>query len=93
MRGKKTSLIEALEKVVLILKKNKINEIAYGIIIPVKKRKDHRVSVKIQEKSGAILISATGKRYKQEIRVYGAQEKEMIKKILQEKLGENYRFL
>ena len=93
MRGKKTSSIDAIKIITKILEKNNIQEISYGIIVFVKNRKDHKVSVKIQELSGALLITATSKRYKQEIRIYGDETKESITKILQEELGENFRIL
>lgn len=93
MRGKKTSIIEPAEKIISILKKHHYDDFSYGIITQVRGRKDHRITIKITSKSGCLLFSITGKRYKQEIRLYRENEKENIEKILKEKLNENFRLI
>jgi hypothetical protein len=93
MRGKKTSVIDTAEPILKLLKKNSITDISYGIIISVKDRKDHRTSIKITPESGCLLMTLTGKRYKQELRIYGILEKEEIERNLKKELGEQYRIL
>lgn len=93
MRGKKTSLIDTAEPILKILKKHEISDISYGIIVSIKNRKDHRTSIKVTAESGCLLMTLTGKRYKQELRIYGEYTSKYIQKILKPNLGEQYRFL
>lgn len=93
MRGSKTTAIAPIKTIVKILKKQGIENISYGIIISIKGRKDHRVSIKHNSQSGAHLLTVTGKRYKQELRIYDVVSKEVILKILKENLGEQFRVL
>ena len=93
MRGNKTTAIDGVTKINKILKRHGIKDVSYGIIIQVKNRKDHRITVKITEQSGALLLSVTGKRYKQEFRIYNDVSKEYLKNILEKDLGEQFRFL
>ncbi|WP_456476312.1 hypothetical protein, partial [Oceanithermus sp.] len=89
----KTSVIDPAKKIVRILNKEGLRDISYGIIISIKGRRDHRVTVKCNRESGAHLISVTGKRYKQELRMYEKISQEQLLGILKEKLGENFRIL
>lgn len=93
MRGSKTTAIDPVKKMVKILKKQGITNISYGIIISIKGRRDHRVTVKHNSESGAHLLTLTGKRYKQEFRIYDDVSREVILNILREKLGEVFRIL
>lgn len=90
MRGDKTTATDASRKILAILKKEKISDISYGIIISIKQRKDSTIDVKIKEESGCLLLTITGKRYKQELRVYGIPDALVIKKML-EKSKHNIR--
>lgn len=93
MRGNKTTAIDPVQKIVKILKKNDITNISFGIIVAIKGRRDHRVTIKHNSESGAHLITVTGKRYKQEFRIYDEVSKEVILNILNKKLGEGFRIL
>ena len=93
MRGSKTSAIDPVKKIVHLLKKKSVDNISYGIIISIKGRRDHRVSVKCSPESGALLLSVTGKRYKQELRIYEKISQEDLCALLRENLGENFRIL
>lgn len=93
MRGSKTTAIDAVKKISKILQKNGINNISYGIIVSIKGRRDHRATIKHNSESGAHLLTVTGKRYKQEFRIYDEVSKEVILSILEKKLGEAFRIL
>lgn len=91
-RGKKTTIIPQAKEIEKVLRKNGISDISYGIIIPVKGRKDHIVTIKRSDESGAHLLIVVSKRYKQQIRVYDAVSSDVIEKILRS-LGENFRYI
>ena len=93
MRGSKTTAIEPVKLINKILKKHGITNISYGIIISIKGRRDHRATVKHFSESGAHLLTVTGKRYKQEFRIYDDVSPEVILTILKENLGEQFRIL
>ena len=93
MRGKKTTAIDPVKKIEKVLKKQGINDISYGIIVSIKGRRDHRATIKHTSESGAHLLTTTGKRYKQELRIYDDVSSEVILNILKEKLGESFRIL
>jgi uncharacterized phosphosugar-binding protein len=93
MRGTKTTAIDPVEKIIKILKKYHITNISFGIIVSIKGRRDHRVTVKHSSESGAHLITVTGKRYKQEFRIYDDIGKDVIMNILEKNLGELFRIL
>ena len=93
MRGSKTTAINSIKKIVKILKKQGITNISYGIIVSIKGRRDHIATIKYNSESGAHLITVTGKRYKQEFRIYDDVSKEVILRLLKEKLGEAFRVL
>lgn len=93
MRGSKTTAIDSVKKMAKILKKYEISNISYGIIISIKGRRDHRITVKHNSESGAHKLTVTGKRYKQEFRIYDEISPEVILRILKENLGETFRIL
>ena len=93
MRGKKTTAIDPVKKIEKVLKKQGISNISYGIIVSIKGRRDHRASIKHQSESGCHLLTITGKRYKQEVRIYDDVSPEVILDILKGKLGEAFRVL
>ncbi|MCD5390157.1 MAG: hypothetical protein LR005_02125 [Candidatus Pacebacteria bacterium] len=93
MRGSKTTATDPVKKMVKILKKQGITNISYGIIISIKGRRDHRATIKHNSESGAHLLTITGKRYKQEFRIYDDVSREVILNILKDKLGEAFRIL
>jgi hypothetical protein len=93
MRGTKTTATDPVKKIVKILKKQNITNISFGIIVSIKGRRDHRSTVKYTSESGAHLITVTGKMYRQEFRIYDDVSREVILKILKEKLGEAFRIL
>ena len=93
MRGKKTTATDPVKKIEKVLKKQGINDISYGIIVSIKGRRDHRTTIKHSSESGAHLLTITGKRYKQELRIYDDISPEVILNILKEKLGEAFRIL
>ena len=93
MRGSKTTAIDPARKITKILKKEGLHNISYGIIVSVQKRRDHRISIKLSYESGAQLLSITGKRYKQELRIYDDISREKILQILKNRLGETFRIL
>lgn len=93
MRGNKTTLSDAGKKIYKILQKNNITDISFGIIIQVKNRRDHRITIKHKEESGCHLLSITGKYYKQELRIYNPISKKELLSILQENKNENIRIL
>ncbi len=66
---------------------------SYGIIVSIKGRRDHRVTIKHNSESGAHLLTVAGKRYKQEFRIYDNVSREVILNILKENLGEAFRIL
>ncbi len=93
MRGSKTTAIDPVKKIVKVLQKQSITNISYGIIISIKGRRDHRVTIKHNSESGAHLLTITGKRYKQEFRIYDDVSSKVILHILKENLGESFRIL
>lgn len=93
MRGSKTTAIDAVKIINKILKKYHITNTSYGIIISIKGRRDHRATVKHTSESGAHLLTVTGKRYKQQFRIYDEVSKDVILNILKENLGEQFRIL
>jgi len=93
MRGNKTTAIEPVQKINKLLKKYNITNTSYGIIVQVKGRRDHRASVKHRLKSGCHELSITGKRYKQEYRIYDKVSTDVLMNILKENLGERFRIL
>lgn len=93
MRGSKTTAIDPVKKMVKILKKQGVTNISYGIIVSVKGRRDHRATVKHNSESGAHLLTVTGKRYKQEFRIYDDVSPEVVLSILNKNLGEAFRVL
>ena len=93
MRGKKTTAIDSVKKIEKVLRKQGIENISYGIIVSIKGRRDHRATIKHNSESGAHLLTITGKRYKQEVRIYDDVSPEVILDILKEKLGEAFRIL
>jgi len=93
MRGNKTTAIESVKIINKLLKKHRITNTSYGIIVSVKGRRDHRTTVKHTSESGAHLLTVTGKRYKQQFRIYDDVSPEVIMNILRENLGEQFRIL
>lgn len=93
MRGNKTTAIDPVQKIVKILKKYNIESVSFGIIVSIKGRRDHRVTIKHTSESGAHLLTVTGKRYKQQFRIYDEVSKEVILDILNQKLGEQFRII
>lgn len=93
MRGKKTTAIQKVKEIDTILKKNGIYDTSFGIIIPVRKRRDHRVTVKYIHEGSCHLLSVTTKLYKQEYRIYDQVTKNTLVGILKEHLGEQFRFI
>lgn len=93
MRGSKTTAIDSVKIINKLLKKHGITHTSYGIIISIKGRRDHRVTVKHNSETGCHLLTVTGKRYKQEFRIYDDVSPEVILNILKEKLGEQFRIL
>ncbi len=93
MRGSKTTAIEPVKIINKLLKKQNITNTSYGIIISIKGRKDHRITVKLTSESGCHLMTVTGKMYKQQFRIYDDVSPEVILNILKENLGEQFRIL
>lgn len=93
MRGSKTTAIEPVRNIIKVLRKNNIEDIGLGIIVSIKGRRDHRASIKYNQESGAHLLTVTGKRYKQEFRIYDNISHEIIMNILKKNLGEQFRVL
>ncbi len=93
MRGSKTTATDPVKKIKKILHKNGITNTSYGIIISIKGRRDHRATIKHNSESGAHLLTVTGKRYKQEFRIYDDVSKDVILHILEKNLGEAFRIL
>lgn len=93
MRGNKTTAIDGVKIINKLLKKYGIVNTSYGIIISIKGRRDHRTSVKHISETGCHLLTITGKRYKQEFRIYDDVSPEVIMNILRENLGEQFRIL
>lgn len=93
MRGSKTTAIDSVKKITKILRKQGITNISYGIIISIKGRRDHRASIKLNSESSSHLMTVTGKRYKQEFRIYDDVSAEVILTILKANLGEAFRIL
>lgn len=93
MRGSKTTATDPVRKIVKILHKQNITNTSYGIIVSVKGRRDHRATIKHSSESGAHLLTVTGKRYKQELRIYDEVSPEVIMDILEKNLGEAFRIL
>ena len=93
MKGNKTTAIEPVKKIKKVLKKYGISETSYGIIIPIKGRRDHVVTIKHRSETGCHLLTVTGKRYKQEFRIYDDVSPDVIVNILKENLGEQFRIL
>ena len=93
MRGTKTTATEPVILINKLLKKQGITNTSYGIIISVKSRRDHRVTVKHSSESGSHLLTVTGKKYKQQFRIYDDVSPEVILNILKKNLGEQFRIL
>jgi hypothetical protein len=93
MRGSKTTAINSVRIINKLLKKYRIINTSYGIIISIKGRRDHRTTVKHSSESGCHLLTVTGKMYKQQFRIYDDVSPEVIMNILKENLGEQFRFL
>ncbi len=93
MRGSKTTAIKHVRAIVKILNKENILNISYGIIINVRNRRDHTLSIKIRNESGAKLISVTSKLYKQELRIYDNVSEKILKDIIKNKLTGKFRLL
>jgi len=93
MRGNKTTATKNTQTIVKVLKKYHITDIGYGIIIPVYDRRDHRTTLKITEQSGCLLVTITGKRYKQELRIYDVINKKDLKHIIKENINESFRLI
>lgn len=93
MRGSKTTAIDSVKKITKILMKKGITNISFGIIISIKRRRDHRATVKVNSESHSHLVTVTGKRYKQEFRIYDDVSHEVILNILHKNLGESFRVL
>ena len=93
MRGNKTTAIAPVKKIAHLLKKHELHNLSYGIIVSIKGRRDHRATIKHTQESGAHLLTITGKRYKQELRIYDNTSREFILKLLKENLGESFRIL
>ena len=93
MRGNKTTAIDPVKKINKLLKKFNITNTSYGIIISIKGRRDHRTTIKHTSKTGCHLLTVTGKMYKQEFRIYDDVSPKVIKNILAENLGEQFRIL
>ena len=70
MRGKKTTIIEALIPVVKVLIREGVEEMSAGYIRSVKGRRDATIDIKVREISGGVLLSCTTKRYHQDLRLY-----------------------
>lgn len=93
MRGNKTTAIDSVRVINKLLKKHGITNTSFGIIISIKGRRDHRTTIKHTSQSGAHLLTVTGKRYKQEFRIYDDVSPEVILDILKNNLGEQFRIL
>lgn len=93
MRGSKTTAIDAVKTINKLLKKYGITNTSYGIIISIKGRRDHRVTIKHSSESGCHLLTLTAKMYKQQFRIYDDVSAEVILTILKDNLGEQYRIL
>lgn len=93
MRGSKTTAIDSVKIINKVLKKYEITNTSYGIIISIKGRRDHRTTIKHNSESGCHLLTVTGKRYKQEFRIYDDVSVEVILNILKQNLGEQFRIL
>ena len=93
MRGNKTTATEPVKVINKIFKKYGITDTSYGIIVPIKNRKDHRVTIKYVAETGAHKLVVTGKYGKQEFRIYDDVSQEYLYEILKENLGEQYRIL
>tara|TARA_B100001765_G_scaffold215143_1_gene185675 strand:+ start:1908 stop:2189 length:282 start_codon:yes stop_codon:yes gene_type:complete len=93
MRGNKTTATEPVQAINKILKKHGITNTSYGIIIPVKNRQDHRVTIKYVNETGAHKLVVTGKYGKQEFRIYDDISEDYLREILISNLGEQYRIL
>ncbi len=87
MRGKKTTIIEALTPIVRVLIKGGIEEISAGYIRSVKGRKDVIIDIKVREISGGILLSCTTKRYHQDLRLYTNRSGEEVFMLLSQVLS------
>ena len=93
MRGSKTTAIDPVKIINKLLKKQGITNTSFGIIVSIKGRRDHRITIKHMSESGAHLLTVTGKMYKQQFRIYDEVSKDVILKILKENLGEQFRIL
>jgi hypothetical protein len=93
MRGKKTTALEKVQEIDCLLKKHGITDTSFGIIIPVRNRRDHRVTVKYIHEGSCHLLSITTKLYKQEYRIYDQVPKNTLMGILENNLGEQFRIL
>lgn len=93
MRGNKTTAIDPVKVINKLLKKHRITNTSYGIIVSIKGRRDHRVTIKHTSKTGCHLLTVTGKMYKQEFRIYDDVSAVVIIDILQNNLGERFRIL
>ena len=93
MRGNKTTAIASVRTINTVLRKHGITNTSFGIIVSIKGRRDHRTTIKHRSESGAHLLTVTGKRYKQEFRIYDDVSPEVIMNILKQNLGEQFRVL
>lgn len=93
MRGNKTTAIDQVKYLNKILKKHGIEDVSYGIIVSVKNRRDHKTTIKIASQKGNHLVTVTTKLYKQEFRIYDDVSSEVLRNILKQNLGEQYRVL
>ncbi len=93
MRGSKTTAISHVRVIVKLLKKKNIVNISYGVIVPVRHRRDNIPTIKLKLESGAKLITVTSKLYKQEFRIYDNVPQKIIKDILKKNLSKTFRIL
>ena len=93
MRGSKTTATNHVKMIVRWLHKQNITNISYGIIIPVKNKRDPIPTVKIKSESGAQLITITGKLYRQDIRIYDNVSKKKLKDMIKNQFNNKLRIL
>ncbi len=93
MKGKKTTLSDAAQKVYAFLSASGVQKIACGIILRVHKRRDHKISIKVEDEKTCIKLSVTGKYYKQELRIYDGSTRDKIIQLLKEASPENIRII
>lgn len=90
MRGSKTTALAPVKVVNNLLKKYKITETSFGIIVPVKERRSSQIAIKYHFASGCHLLTFVNKRYKQEYRIYDKISKKDLLSLLKDNLGEQY---